>query len=598
MISSPEIGLIIVTLTTFVIIVWNRLPVEIVALLLLSVLGFSGLVPPSKVMSGFSSSVVITLIGLFVITHTLEETGVVHNIADRLNRVGGGSEARLIVLLMTAGALMSLVMNNVAAGAVLLPAAVRVARISKVRISKLLIPLSFGTMLGGMATYLTTANILLSSLLIDNGLDGLSMLDFIPTGGLIALAGIAYMLFIGRRLLPDRESITESTMPADLQKTYKLEERTWEVRVDLGSQLAWRSLKDSGIGHELGLTVLAIWRGHQAIFNPEPDEIIKPDDFLLILGRKERLDMLLEWGTKLRNGPNSKDQSHQYSVNVTEVIIPPRSQAVGQSLQQLNFRNRFGLTAVAIWREGRSFRTDVGLMELRVGDALLVVGYPERIKQLAVNRNYLIPSTGYYSEPIRPQKAITALIITAVVLLLAIFDLLPIPQVMLAGAVTMVLSGSLKMDEFYAAIEWKVIFLIAGMLPLGTAMIETGLANRVGLALVNALSGYHAVYLVMGLTTLTMLITQIIGSQVTALLVGPIAISTAMQMGISPQAMAVAVAIGCSTAFLTPIAHPVNVLMMGPGGYRFGDFLKVGLGMTIVTLITLFIGLVLIWGVR
>lgn len=598
MLSPAEVGLIVIACSTFALILWDHLPVEIVALLLLSVLGFSGLVPTDRVLSGFSSPVVITLLGLFVITKSLEETGVVQGIAERLNRVGGGSELRLVALFMLTGAALSLVMNNVAAGVLLLPAAVQVARISNVRVSKLLIPMSFGTLVGGMATYFTTANILMSTLLIDNNLDGLNMLDFIPTGGLILLAAVGYMLLIGRHLLPNRDSITQAFLPVNLQETYQLDERTWEIRVSAVSKLVGLSLNQSGIGHELGLTVLAIWRGNQAIFSPKPDQIINANDYLLVLGRKERVDILLEWGTQLRNGGGAVSHPHNYAVNLTEVIIPPRSQAIGQTLRQLKLRSQFGVTTVAIWREGRSFRTDVGTMSLNVGDALLVVGYPERIKKLAADRNYLVPITGYATQPERPHKAKIAVAITGIVLLLAVLDLLPLAQVMLAGGVAMVLSGCLSVEEFYEAIEWKVIFLIAGMLPLSIALVETGLAARIGVELVAILSGYPALLLIMGLVILTVCVTQIIGGQVTALMVGPIAISTALQLGISPQAMAVAVGIGCSTAFLTPISHPVNILMMGAGGYHFNDFFKVGLGMTLVTLVTLAIGMLVFWQIH
>lgn len=597
MLSPDQILLLIITGVTFVLIVLNRLPIEIVALMLLIVLGFTGLVPADRVLDGFSSSVVITLLGLFIITKALEETGVIQMIAQRLNRIGNGSETRLISVFMLAGAGMSLVMNNVAAGAVLLPAVVRVGQISKVRISKLLIPMSFGTLLGGMATYLTTANIVMSTLLIDSGMRGLNMLDFIPTGGLIVIAGTIYMLLIGRHLVPVRESITETTFPTNLQDTYRLEERTWEVRVRPGSRLIGKPLQRTGIGEELGLTVVAIWRGHQAIFSPEPDEIIKPDDYLLMLGRKERLDMLLAWGTELRHEDHPRIDPSTYHVNLTEVIIPPRSEAIGQTLTELGFRNKHGVTAVAIWREGRSFRTDVGKMPLSVGDALLIVGFPERIKKLAQDRNYLVPSAGSFAEAMRPHKALLCSLITLVTLALAIFEIFPIPQVMLAGGIAMVLSGCLNMEEFYDAIEWKVLFLIAGMLPLSLAMIDTGLAEVLGVEIVNLFADFHPLMVIAGMFLLTVLVVQIMGGQVTALLLGPIAISTALQMNVSPQAMSVAVAIACSTAFLTPIAHPVNILMMGPGGYQFNDFFKVGLGMTIVTLLALIPGLVIFWQV-
>jgi di/tricarboxylate transporter len=598
MLSVAQALVIAITVVAFALILSNRISNEIVALMLLLVLGFSGLVPPDDVLSGFSSNVVITLIGLFVITKALEDTGVVQWLGEQLNRIGAGSEVRLVAIFMLAGAAMSLVMNNVAAGAVLLPAAVQVAQSSKVRVSKLLIPLSFGTLVGGMATYLTTANIVMSGLLEDNNLPGLNMLDFIPTGGLIVLTTLIYMLVLGRKLLPDRQSITSTAFQTNLQETYQLDERMWEIRVLPNSRLAYKTVAQSNIGSLLGLTVLAIWHGRQAVFTPEPDRMIYPNDYLLVLGRSERVEALLEWGAELRSYDKAKNHHHDFNVDLVEVIIPPRSNAIHQNLTQLGFRNQFGVTAVALWREGRSYRTDVGKMDLQVGDALLVVGSPQRIQRLADSPDYLVPRSGYSFHAFRPVKALIAILVTIIVLAIALLDLLPLPEVMLAGAVAMVLTGCVTMEGFYRAIEWKVVFLIAGMLPLSLAMTATGLADVVGNALVNAAQGQSSLVLLAAMFTLAMVTTQFIGGQVSALLVGPIAINAALLGQIDPQAMAVAVAIGCSTAFLTPIAHPVNLLMMGSGGYQFSDFVKIGFGMTLVTLFTLMLALVLFWNVR
>ncbi|GIV81608.1 MAG: hypothetical protein KatS3mg051_0962 [Anaerolineae bacterium] len=277
------------------------------------------------------------------------------------------------------------------------------------------------------------------------------------------------------------------------------------------------------------------------------------------------------------------------------MLIPPRSAAVGKTLSDLRFRARYGLTAIALWREGRSFRTDVGKMPLEVGDALLMIGKPGSIGALAKERDFLILQSEEMQQPRLPHKAWQALLITVGVLLLAMLEILPTAETTLLGAVAMALTGCINLDEAYRAIEWRVVFLIAGMLPLSTAMIHTGLAARLGSALVEALAPFGPLALVAGLFALTMLITQAVGGQTAALMVGPVAVTSAVQLGVNPQATAVAVAIACSAAFLTPIAHPVNILMMGPGGYTFGDFLKVGLGMTVVTFLGLLLGMHLFW---
>lgn len=597
MLTNAELLTLVITLVAFLAILSNRLRADIIAILVLLAVGFSGLVTPQEALSGFSSSVVIVIFGLFVITNALEETGIVQWIARRLYKISGSAETRLIALFMGLGALLSLVMNNIAAGAVILPAAVRVGNISKVRLSKLLIPVSFGTMVGGMATYLTTANIILSGILEAQGLEGLGMLDFIPTGGLIVLTTLAYMVSIGRHLLPDREGMGQVVPVPDLYETYQLAERMWEVRVERGSPLCGISLANSRIGAELGLTVLAIWRGRTAILAPNPDQVIEPEDYLLVMGRHERLEQLLQWGVSSR-GAYGTDPKHHFQVNLSEVVIPPRSRVVGKSLTELQHRNQFGLTAVALWREGRSYRTDVGKFALEVGDALLMVGPEDGVKKLAAHRDYLVLNRDNGYQPLERKKAAWALGITIAVIILAIFDIFPLSLLMLAGAMGMILSGCISVDDAYHDTEWRVIFLIAGMLPLSIALVKSGLAERVGTLLVMTLSNSGPLALIAGLFMLAMAITQIISSQVTALVIGPIAINAALQLGIDAQAVAVAVAIGCSTSFLTPVAHPVNILMMGPAGYRAGDFFRVGIGMTVVTFVTLLIAMFLFWGIR
>lgn len=592
--TPDQLLLIAIIFVTLALILWNKVPTEITALGVLLTLWATGLVDSQQALSGFSSNVVITLVGLFVITGALEATGIVRWIARGLDRLGKGSEERLIVVFMTAGAAMSLIMNNVAAGAVLLPAAIRVADTSDVKPSKLLLPMSFGTLLGGMATYLTTANIIMSELLREQGLTGLNMLSFLPTGGIIVLAGILYMVFIGRSLLPERDGLTQRLRRPNLQRTYQLSERLWRVIVLPGTPLASAPIPCSDVGRELGMTVMTVKRNGRLIVAPKPDFVFALDDEIIVLGREQRLQQLIGWGSRLLDAGFDLPAER---VELSEVLIAPRANAIGQTLAEIKFRKRYGLTPVAIWREGRAFRTDVRKMRLQVGDALLVLSAPEAIKALQRERDFIVPRSSLPSGPTHPDRAVSAGLITLLVLGTAIADILPLPAVMLTGAIAMLIAGCIDIRDFYGSISWSVIFLIAGILPLSIAIADSGLAELVGAGVVTALSPFNPLVLVAGMWLLTVAVAQIIGGQVTALLVGPIAITAALQLGISPQAISVAVAIGCSTAFLTPIAHPVNLLMMGPGGYEFSDFFKVGAGMTVVVLLALLLGMWVLWGV-
>ena len=596
MLSIDEIAVLGIILALFALIFTTRLKIELIAILALLMVSFSGLVPPAQVVSGFSSSVVITLIGLFIITHGLEETGVIQWIARRLYNFGRESEVKLITLFMAAGAALSLIMNNVAAGAVLLPAAVRVAHNSNIPVSKLLMPMSFGTLVGGMATYLTTANILMSELLLTRGFAGLGLLDFMPLGGLIVLAGLLYMLVIGRRLLPARGSLKDTFNQPNLQDTYELADRLWQVRVLPASRLAHKTVHASDINAKLGLTVAAVWREHETIAIPKSSQMIYPADKLLIVGQKERVQQLLDWGNELIADAKESD-SRELPIEPIEIMIAPRSDAIGKTLSQMKLNRQSGLLAMALWRDGRSLHTDVRNMPLQVGDAVLVVGQAADIQNLSHNPNYILPAGEYSSRSIQTPKAPFAILITALALTLSVLNILPLSIAMLAGAAAMVITGCLEMEQFYEAVQWRVIFLVAGMLPLSLAITQSGLAARIGALIVNLLSDSSSLFMIAGMVMATMLVVQIIGGQVTALLVGPIAINVALQMGVDPRAMSVAVAMACSMAFLTPIAHPVNILMMGPGGYKFSDFSKVGLGMTMVTLATMLLGLAAIWGI-
>ncbi len=599
MLTPPELLLCIILGIALLLLISNRVRPDWVAMLVLLGLGFGGLLTPDAVFAGFSSSTIITIISLFILTEGLENTGVIQRLANRIRLIGRGSEVRLIALFMGSGALLSLVMNNIAAAAVLLPAAVQVGRDSRVPVSKLLIPLSFGTMVGGMATYFTTANIIMSGLLLDQGQRGLGMIDFLPTGGLIVTLTLLYMVLIGRRLLPHHDGegqpLTARGISRSLFATYQLDERLWQVTIPPGSRLVNTALSHSRIGEALGVTVLAIRRGGRVLMMPSPIEIINSQDRLLILGRRDRVEPLQEWGAQVEVATESADA---LALDLTEVIIPPRSNMIGKTLKDVGFRGRFGLTAIALWRTGCSYRTDVGTMALEEGDALLMAGSANRIRELAQDRDYLVLQSSHATQPPAPGRAPAALLIVLATLLLTILSPLPTTLVMWAGATAMIATGCLKLDDAYRAVEWRVIFLIAGIIPVSAAMTQSGLSGRLESLMLDWLTPFSGLSIYVGVYLFTMLLAQVLGGQITPLIVGAVAITSAVSLGLDPRAMAVTVAIACSTAFLTPLSHAVNILMMGPGGYRVGDFTRVGIGMTLLSLIGLVAGLMLFWGVR
>jgi len=547
--------------------------------------------------SGFSQPVVITLIGLFVLTQALTNNGVMLWLGQTLNRLGRGSETRLIFLFTLSAALLSLLMNNVAVGALLLPSAMNVARQTGVRPSKLLIPIAYGTALGGMATYFTTANIVISNLLTISQppQPPLGVLSFAATGGLIATAGILYMALIGRRALPAHEPGPEQMLArrgsTELEYLYALGDRLWEAKINRTSPLAGKTLKSSRIGENLGIAIIAIWRGRQAMFTPSADETLQPEDVLVVVGREERVSQLTQMEVNI--GREQSTVTH-LGVTLVELILAPHSAYEGKTIKTMNFRRKYGFTAVALLRRGRSYRTDVADMTLELGDSLLLIGAPGRVRDLRINPDVIVLEPDPASRAIPRRRALTSILIFVAAIAAALLGV-PVYLAVLAAAVLTLLLGLMPIQEAYRSIEWQVIFFIAGMYAASLAMVNTGLAAWVGEQALAPIAHFGPLGLAGATFLLSAGLTQLMGSQATAFVVGPIAISAALHLGTNAQAIAVASAIGCSASFLTPTAHAVNVIMMNPGNYRFCDFVRAGWGLLLVTFLALMAGMFLFW---
>lgn len=577
-----------VLLSTLVLLLLARLRAELVALLVLVALEVPGILTRDEALSGFSNSAVITIIGLFVLSAALERTGVAEQMATLLVRLGGRSEARLVAIVMLAAAMLSLVMNNIAAGAVLLPAVMTAARRVRLSPSKLLMPLAFGASLGGMATIFTTANILVSSTLIANGFVGLGFLDFLPLGSLLIVAGVAYMVLVGRHQLPAADPLGPSARNLVLPDVYQLQERLWEVQITDDSALIGQTLAAAQVG-TLGVTIVSIFRGQTAQLTPGPETILRPRDVLLVAGREEQVYQL--HGVTIGRETRATGYFANPQVQLAELVVAPRANVLGQTLKEIELRQRYGVTVVAIWHEGKAYRTHVGDLPLSAGDALLAVGPPDRLAQLQANPSFIVVTPLEEGRPYpNAARRRLSIVIAGIVVGLSALGWLPTSIAVLLGIVLLVLAKCLTMDEAMQAIEWKTVFVIAGLLPLNTAMQKTGLAAEIGTLLVQSVAGYGFLPLIGSLFLGTMALTQVLGGQVTSLIMAPIAVAAAAATQIAPESAGIAVAIACSATFLSPLAHPVNLLMMGPGGYSFRDFSRVGLGLTMVCFVVLLAG--------
>ncbi|MGB8647698.1 MAG: SLC13 family permease [Anaerolineae bacterium] len=577
----------------------EKLRPDLVALLVLTVFGVSGILTPTEALSGFSRPAVITILAIFILTAALEKTGVTRTLGAWLVRLGGRAEGQMLVVLMLSGALLSLFMNNIAAGAVLLPVAVGIASERKISPGKLMMPLAFGTLLGGMATLLTTVNILVSSSLRDNGLPGFELLDFLPIGIPAVLVGVVYMLLLGRRLLPRRApSDWQRLMQAargPLEDIYGLRERWMHALVPVTSPLVGRTLAQAGLGRELGVNVIAIIEDGKSRLAPPPGEYLHAGDLLFMQARSEQVELLTRRGLEIQSASGVLNPLNSESIGLFELALAPRSGALGKTVRDIHFREKYGLSVVAIWREGRPRRVGVGEMPLQQGDALLVLGPRQGIHVLQSEPEFIVLS-GESDQPLRRSKGLWVVAIMAAAMVLSALGVLQIAEAMLAGALGMVLVGALTMDEAYQAIEWKVIFLIAGMLPAGVAMIKTGTAALVANLIVAALGAWTPLVVLAGLMVVALVLTQVMSGQATIVILAPIAISAAQQVHADARTFSLGVALACSMAFLTPLGHPVNILVMGPGGYKFGDYFRVGLLLCLLLLATFLLLLPLEYG--
>ena len=588
-----EIGLTLgIVAAAVVLFATEKLRVDLIALIVLLTVALTQLVDTKQAFAGFSSPAVITVWAVYIVSGGLFATGVADLMGRGILRLAGDSEIRLIVVIMISCGVMSAFMNNVGATAMLLPAVIGISRRSNVPVSRLLIPLSFSSLMGGNMTLIgTPANILGANILVDRGLPSFGFFDFLPTGLIVFAVGVVYMALLGRKLLPVRETPEKVGTSARRLRKYLS-----EVKVRDDSPLAGKSLGEAALGERYDLTVVSMNRGGRVRTNLYRNSRIQAGDLLCIRGGVDDL-IRARQELRLRVEEESEDDLAAIEgkdVAIVEATLAPNTHLAGRSLRQIFFRDRYGLNVLAIWRRGKIITEHLRSVKLRFGDALLLLGPAHRVDSLEEGDDFLLLEPREV-KPNRRGKAPVAVATMLLVLGLVMFADLSIATAMVVGAVLMVVSGCLSMDEAYQSIEWKTVFLVAGMLPLGTAMEVTGTARYVSDVLLDVAGGWGPVAVLAGIYLLSALITQPMSNAAAVVLMVPIAIDAAVGLGANIEPFVLATVIGASTSFLTPVGHKANVLVFGPGGYRFFDYTRVGAPLNLVILIVTLITLPLIW---
>jgi di/tricarboxylate transporter len=589
-----------ITVATIVIaailIMSERVRPDVVALLVILTLGISGVLTLEQAIAGFSAGAVITILGVFILTAGLEITGVTSWISRRVLSISGAAERRLIGALSMTSGVMAAFMNTIAAAAVLLPSAMSISRRTQLKPSRLLMPISFGALLGGTLTVLTTANIIVSGTLPNYGLEPFSLFEFIPLGLPLLLFGTLFMILVAPRILPERDVAGQIArmrqLHSELTQLYHLREETCEVLVKPDSQLAGLSLSEAGWGQELGISVLGVLHDEQIFLAPEPDMVIEEGDTLL-LNEAPQQELLEIYALQLNDGTQLAEKLASEDTPLIEAILAPRSELEGKTIREINFRKRYGLQIVAIWRERIVMQHRIAEIKLRFGDAMLIQGPREQIERFRLDPNVIILEEEAAEEVNRKAPFAAGILILSIVV--AATGLVPIPLAMLGGAVMMVILGCLTMEEAYRSIYWRALIIIAGMLPLSTALQITGTASFLGEQLATFTSGVGAIWAALALILVTLGLSLLVTGQAAAIIMAPIAISTAFAIQADPRTIAMAVAIACSLAFMTPMGHPANLLVMGPGGYTPRDYAKLGAPLTIISILVLLLGLLWIY---
>ncbi len=779
-----EIALVLAILAiSLVLFISEVIRMDVVALLVLGALAVTGLVDSNQAFAGFSNSAVITVWAMFILSEGLTRTGIADIIGRQVMRIGGNQEFTLIVVIMITGAVLSAFMNNIGVAALMLPVVVEVARRTRIAASRLLMPLAYSTLLGGLMTLIgTPPNLLISESLALRGYEPFELFDFTPIGGIVMVVGVLFVALGGRFMLPKQkiERGDKHVSQRSLRARYKLQERTFMLRVPTDSILVGKTLAESRIGSSTGLIILSLIRdgrsetlpGRQTVLRggdgllvqgrvdqfrelrrwsdlviereapvlksmvaskvvyasvtvsesspvvselvrhaafrtrfdvavvgimrrgsyrltnlayvpiragdqilvqgeieaiaqlekfsdfsaveifseeqlaeqyhtdermfvvrlpkhsglveetlaksrladvfdfrvlavfrdgelkvmPRGDEVLVGGDLLLIEGQHSDLDVLrglqeLEIDTKV---PASISSFESERLTLMDATLDPRTALAGRTVGELNFRERYGIELAGIWREGETVGTELADERLQIGDALLLLGPRDRLQLLATDTDFLI-LTPLGQEPPDTRRAPLAAFIMMGVVVAVMLGYAPISIAAVIGGTIMVLTGCLTMEQAYRSIDWRAIFLIAGMLPLGTAMQETGAAEYLANQVMTLLGDAGPWPVIMGLYILTAMATMIIPTAALVVLMSPIVLSAMSDLGVAPETAMMAVAMAASASFTSPISHPANILVMGPGGYRFVDYLKVGVPLTIVVFITVMVLLPILW---
>jgi di/tricarboxylate transporter len=573
-----EIGILLFILGIAVILFsFEWVAVDIVALGVLLSLILTRLLPAEMAFAGFGNDTVAMILGLFILTASLARTGVIEIVGRNLLGRISNDPKRLNWIVMGATALMSSFMSNTAAAAFFAPIVMGISRRLHISASRLLMPVAFAAILASSITLISTStNIVVSGLMRQYDLEPMGMFELTPVGLPVLLAGLAYMAVVGRRIIPDR------SQPDDLTLEFDLRPYLTEIVILPGSPMSGKSLDETGLGREFDFTVLRITRDSNTVLTPLTDVRLQQGDVLLVEGQrdqilkiKDRVGIGVSEEVHLSNPDLETEQMH-----LAEVVLLPRSPLIGRRLIGIDLRERHAIQVLAINRHETTLHSKISQIPLQMGDVLLVQGSRFNIASLEKNNTFRVLGM-VEDQRLNYRRAWLATGIFVGALLLAIFNLVSVPVAVLLGSLAAFLTRCITPEEAYRDIEWKAIILIGSMLAFGSAMEYTGTAKFLAMQIVEWIGHSNPVWLLTGFFALTVMLTQPMSNQAAAAVVLPVALQTAIQLGLNPRTFAMMIALAASTSFITPL-EPACLIVYGLGRYRFTDFTRVGSLLTVV----------------
>ncbi len=563
---------------------------DIVALIALLIVTIAGIIDPLDAFLGFGHPAVVTVAAVLILSKALQNSGLIDILARQVSRVGDG-KVRQIFSLTGIVALLSGFMNNIGALALMMPVAIRTARKSGRSPSYLLMPIAFGSLLGGMVTLIgTPPNIIIATYRIQNGGDPFLIFDFAYVGLGVAICGILFISLIGWRLIPIRDS------PASQEELFSVKDYLTEVRVPEKSRFAGKMIIDIGAATEAEVMVVGIIRNSRKIVAPSVYETILEGDILIIKADSDDLQTLLD-ATRLELTGKydvTEEVIGSESVGILEAIVKPDSPILDQTAYSANLRWIHGLNLLAVAREGGRIKDRLNQIRFQSGDILLLQGKKEAL-QVALPKIGCLPLAELGLRIGGPKMILLALVIFGSALGVSALGLLPVQIAFSAAVVLMILASIISLRETYESVEWPIIILLGAMIPVGQALEISGGAALIAGSIVSAGSTFPPAVTLLLLLVITMFLSDLVNNAASAVLMAPIAIGIALDMGASIDPFLMAVAIGASCAFLTPIGHQSNTLVMGPGGYQFTDYWRMGIVLELIVVVVSIPLLMIFW---